>query len=120
MEALRAARAEGSVATGAVDLGRLVPLVDVSGSMSGVPMEVAIALGILVSECTQPAFANRMLTFESNPKWVKLEDGASIAKKVEATRRAPWGGSTDFNKALEQILEVCVKKRPTRFRTSLC
>ena len=35
-----------------------------------------------------------MQTFQSNPTWVKLEDGASIAKNVEATRRAPWGGST--------------------------
>ena len=32
------------------DLGKLVPLVDVSGSMGGTPMEAAIALGILVSE----------------------------------------------------------------------
>ena len=30
-----------------IDLGKLVPLVDVSGSMFGTPMEVAIALGIL-------------------------------------------------------------------------
>ena len=106
MEAVKAARVEGEGA-GAMDLGKLVPLVDVSGSMSGDPMEVAIALGILVSELTGPAFANRMLTFESSPTWVKLEEGASIAEKVKVTRRAPWGGSTDFSKALEHILKVC-------------
>jgi len=71
-------------------------------------MEVAIALGILVSELTAPAFANRMLTFESQPNWVKLEDGASIKEKVRATQSAPWGGSTNFEKALEKILDVCV------------
>ena len=38
--------------SGGVNLGQLVPLVDVSGSMSGTPMEVAIALGILVSALT--------------------------------------------------------------------
>ena len=51
----------------AVDLGKLVALVDVSGSMGGIPMEVAIALGILVSEMAAPTFANRVLTFESSP-----------------------------------------------------
>lgn len=114
MEAQAAAVASpggGEAPKGMVNLGQLVPLVDVSGSMSGIPMEVAIALGILVSEFTAPAFANRMLTFESQPNWVKLEDGASIAEKVRATQSAPWGGSTNFEKALEKILEVCVSAK---------
>jgi len=114
MEAQAAAVASpggGEAPKGMVNLGQLVPLVDVSGSMSGIPMEVAIALGILVSELTAPAFANRMLTFESQPNWVKLEDGASIAEKVRATQSAPWGGSTNFEKALEKILEVCVSAK---------
>merc|ERR1711908_104204 len=114
MEAQAAAVASpggGEAPKGMVNLGQLVPLVDVSGSMSGTPMEVAIALGILVSELTAPAFANRMLTFESQPNWVKLEDGASIAEKVRATQSAPWGGSTNFEKALEKILEVCVSAK---------
>ena len=99
--------------SGGVNLGQLVPLVDVSGSMSGTPMEVAIALGILVSELTAPAFADRMLTFETSPSWVKLEAGASIAEKVQVTQRAPWGGSTNFEAALERILDVCVSAKLT-------
>eukprot|EP01033_Poteriospumella_lacustris_P001353 gene1353-987_t len=55
----------------AIDLGRLVPLVDVSGSMSGTPMEVAIALGILVSEINDPTFRHRFLTFETSPQWAR-------------------------------------------------
>ena len=35
-------------------------------------MEVAIALGILVSEVTHPDFRNRLLTFETKPSWVNL------------------------------------------------
>jgi uncharacterized protein with von Willebrand factor type A (vWA) domain len=34
------------------DPTRMVPLSDVSGSMSGVPMQLAIALGIGLSEIT--------------------------------------------------------------------
>ena len=85
-----------------VDLGKLVPLVDVSGSMSGTPMEVAIALGILVSECTAPAFRDRLLTFETRPSWVDLSDCTSLRTKVQKTQAAPWGGSTDFEAACER------------------
>jgi hypothetical protein len=111
LDASRAASAASGAPSGGVDLGKLVPLVDVSGSMSGTPMEAAIALGILVSELTHPAFANRLLTFESSPQWVKLEAGASVAEKVRVTAAAPWGGNTDFAAAMDRILEVCVAAR---------
>jgi uncharacterized tellurite resistance protein B-like protein len=90
----------------AVDLGHLVPLVDVSGSMNGEPMEVAIALGILVSEINQPMFRNRFLTFESQPQWVKLNDSMTLAEKVKVTQDAPWGGSTNFAAAMRLIAAV--------------
>lgn len=90
-----------------IDLGKLVALVDVSGSMHGLPMEVAIALGILVSELADPEFADRILTFESNPTWVDLSKcDDDINKKVDVVRSAPWGFSTDFVKAYERILHV--------------
>ena len=89
-----------------VDLGTLVPLVDVSGSMSGQPMEVAIALGILVSELTLPAFRDRILTFETSPSWVDLSSCSSIAEKVWRVQSAGWGGSTDFAAACERILSA--------------
>ena len=56
-----------------VDLGKMVPLVDVSGSMYGTPIEVAISLGLLVSEITAPAYRNRCLTFSQTPTWVELQ-----------------------------------------------
>mmetsp|Transcript_15086 Transcript_15086/g.36772 ORF Transcript_15086/g.36772 Transcript_15086/m.36772 type:complete len:673 (-) Transcript_15086:394-2412(-) len=89
-----------------VDLGKLVALVDVSASMTGTPMEVAIALGILTSELTAPAFRHRVLTFETHPQWVTFDAEAGIAAKTRQARHAPWGGSTDFAAALEMILEV--------------
>ena len=89
-----------------VDLGKIVPLVDVSGSMSGQPMEVAIGLGILVSELASPAFRHRCLTFESRPNWCDLTDCRTIHEKVSKLQAAPWGGSTDFEAACERILEA--------------
>ena len=100
-----------TIEAAALNLGKLVPLVDVSGSMSGTPMEVAIALGILVSEVNHPDFRNRFITFESKPRWVTLDETWSLAEKVRNTRQAPWGGSTDLSAALNMIYEVVEAKK---------
>ena len=110
---------EEKVANGGVDgdaqegvnLGKVVPIVDVSGSMRGTPMEVAIALGLLVSELTDLAFANRCLTFSESPQWVQFNSNDPLQKKVEDMLRAPWGMSTDFEKATELILEIAINAK---------
>ena len=89
----------------AIDLGNLVPLVDVSGSMSGTPMEVAVAMGLIVSELTAPAFRGRVLTFESAPRWHQIQ-GSNIQEKVSNLMNAPWGGSTNFRAAMLKIVEA--------------
>merc|ERR1711959_22251 len=104
-------QANGEVVKEKVDLGKIVPLVDVSGSMSGIPMEVAIALGILVSEISADCIKNRVLTFESRPRWFALDPNDSIGEKVQKLRRAPWGGSTNFTLALEMIYDVVKSNR---------
>ena len=92
-------------------LGSMIPLVDVSGSMNGTPMEVAIALGLLVAELTHPTFRDRMITFESKPRWHKLPPGSeSLKSRVESASGAPWGGSTNFQAAMGLILKTCVEE----------
>lgn len=94
-----------------INFGNLIPLSDVSASMSGTPMEVSIALGIMVSELTAPALRNRVLTFTSVPTWVRLEEGASISDKVKTLKSADWGASTNFELALDHILDICVENK---------
>ena len=89
-----------------ITLGNLVPLVDVSGSMNGEPMQVAIALGLLISELTNKHFQNRVITFESIPRWHILNKDDSIVKRVRSLMKAPWGGSTNIMKALNLIYNV--------------
>lgn len=93
----------------AIDLGKIVPLVDVSGSMHGTPMEVAISLGILVSEIASPAYANRCLTFSARPEWVEFESSMTLVQKVDKMRYAQWDMNTDFEAAMERILDVAKK-----------
>jgi Mg-chelatase subunit ChlD len=100
-----------SSSSSSVNVGKLVPLIDVSGSMSGEPMEVAIALGILVSEVNHPSFRNRFITFHETPSWINLDNLNTISEKVLHTRNAPWGGSTNIESALNLILQVVVSNR---------
>ena len=103
-----------AVATGArkpVGLSRVVPMADVSGSMSGTPMHVAIALGILVSEVTHSAFRDKVLTFHTNPTWHDLSMHTTFVDKVQSLQGAQWGGSTDFGKAMEKIAELVRAER---------
>lgn len=50
----------------------IMPIVDVSGSMTGTPMEVAIALGMLVAYAQrdekEAAYSRHFLTFDSTPE----------------------------------------------------
>lgn len=100
-------------------VGKMVPLVDVSGSMKGIPMQVAISLGILVSEIS--LLRDRFLTFSSTPTWHHLQPDWTLCQKVGSARTAEWGISTNFQKAIEMILEACVlADLPPDEMTDLC
>jgi hypothetical protein len=85
-----------------------VSLVDVSCSMNGVPMEVAVALGLVVAETAPEGWGGRVLTFESTPRWHQIK-GNTLAERVRNLMSAPWGGSTDFAAAMNMILDHAVK-----------
>merc|ERR1711977_27588 len=89
--------------------GALTALVDVSGSMAGVPMEVSIALGLLVSDLADEPFKHRVLTFESTPRWHKIPATSSPVEQIRNLHRAPWGGSTNFAAAMDLLLAACVE-----------
>merc|ERR1711881_607597 len=97
------------VAATGVKRGALVSLVDVSGSMSGVPMEVSIALGLLVSDLADEPFKNQVVTFESQPRWHKIPSLSSPVEQIRNLSRAPWGGSTNFAAAMDLLLAACVE-----------
>lgn len=88
------------------DLSEYFPLVDVSSSMSGIPMQVAVALGLLISRHGKGPFSNAMLTFHEMPQFIKLNtpiDGP-LLNAVQEVLKMPWGGSTQIHRAFTQIL----------------
>ena len=94
-----------------VGLSRVVPMADVSGSMSGTPMLVSIALGILASEVTHESFRHKVLTFHERPRWHDLSGETSFVQKVLNLAQADWGGSTDFYAAMQLIADVVREKK---------
>jgi hypothetical protein len=103
--------AVSSGATKAVGLSRIVPMADVSGSMSGTPMMVSIALGILASEVTHESFRDKVLTFDEVPSWHDLSGETSFVKKALSLQKAKWGGSTNFYAAMKLIADVVRQKK---------
>lgn len=82
---------------------KCVSVVDVSGSMAGEPMQVAIALGILVAENTKGNFNNRMITFHERPSWFEMK-GKTLKDKVCEVSKMDWGGNTDIERVFDLIL----------------
>lgn len=55
-------------------------VVDVSGSMCGVPMEVAISLGLYCADKCNGPFKNRFITFSSRPELVRFKVKISLIR----------------------------------------
>ncbi|XP_016479353.2 uncharacterized protein LOC107800652 [Nicotiana tabacum] len=88
-------------------LKNCLAICDVSGSMSGTPMEVSVALGILVSELSVEPWKGKLITFSKNPK-LQLVEGEDLRSKVGFVRNMEWGMNTDFQKVFDLILKVAV------------
>ena len=86
----------------------ILPMIDVSGSMFGQPLAVAMSLGMYLSERTKGEFRDMFLTFSENPELVRLE-GDSVAERLRNISQADWGMNTDFEAAYEHILRVATR-----------
>ena len=100
---------DNSKQTGA--LGKVIAMVDVSGSMDGDPLHAAIALGIRIAEKSK--LGKRVLTFSSSPKWANLDGYDTFVEMVQVLKRAEWGMNTDFYAAMKLILDVIIANKLT-------
>lgn len=98
---------------GASDM--ILPMVDVSGSMStpagGNPnvtcMNVAISLGLYISERNEGPFKDSFLTFSSDPKLQVLS--GSLKDRFQQLVRADWGMNTNIEAAFKLVLDQATK-----------
>ena len=90
----------------------ILPLVDVSGSMyvsaGGNPnvtcLDVAISLGLYLSERSEGVFKDTFLTFSNNSTLCRVN--GSLSDRYRQMARADWGMSTDFVNAFTSILNA--------------
>ena len=93
-------------------LDNMIAMVDTSGSMEcekGNPLYSAMGLGIRISEKSK--LGKRVMTFNSKPEWVNLEECKDFVDEVVKVRDAGWGMNTNFHKAMDMILDVIIKNK---------
>ena len=85
----------------------ILPMIDVSGSMWGKPLDIAISLGMYLAERNKSEFKDTFLTFSEKPELVRLE-GNSFFEKYSNISKADWGMNTNFQAAYELILRKAI------------
>jgi len=84
-----------------------ISVVDVSGSMTsndGLPLKVAISLGLITAELAIGEFHNKVITFDTNPTLCEITK-TSLYDKFNEIKYIGWGMSTDLEKVFDLILE---------------
>jgi len=93
----------------------ILPLVDVSGSMSCAAggsgtvtcMDVSISLGLYLADKNKGVFKDTFLTFSDKPELMTLK--GDIVQKIDQMSRSEWGMSTNLHAAFNRILDTAVK-----------
>lgn len=89
---------------------RGIAVVDVSGSMSGQPMNAAVSMGAYIAERGKGPFQNHFITFSNSPQLVEFE-GVDITDKFLRARRADWGMNTNIEATFNLLLNTARKNK---------
>jgi len=81
-------------------------MIDTSRSMMGLPMAVAIGLGIYAGERNTGPFKDLIMTFSQHPEFIELK-GKTLKEKVECIESLV--ANTDLEAGMDLILKVAVE-----------
>jgi len=93
---------------------RVLPVVDVSGSMdcsagnskTVTCMDVAVSLGLYISERNEGPFKDSFITFTNEPELQILK--GSLSERYRQLIKADWGMSTNIEKVFTTILDFAL------------
>jgi hypothetical protein len=93
----------------------IMPLVDVSGSMTCPAgkntnvrcLDVSVSLGLYLADKNKGAFHGTFLTFSEKPELMTLK--GNIVQKADQMIKSTWGMSTNLHAAFDKILSTAVK-----------
>lgn len=89
-------------------------MADVSGSMTGVPMDVSIGLALYFAERNKGPFKNLFMTFSANPLFVEIPEHYSLYEKYRLALGADWGYDTNLESAFRSILNLAKSVHATQ------
>jgi hypothetical protein len=100
---------------------RILPVIDVSGSMtccgyggtSVRPIDVSVGLGAYIADRNNGPFKDYFVTFSNTPELQRLE-GKNICEKINNLFRANWGMNTNIQAVFELILKHAASSSATQ------
>lgn len=100
-------------------LSDAICICDVSASMesyifeskfSFTPIDVSIALSLIIANAVKGPFRNHIITFHNDPTFQVIKDGTLI-DRFKQIKSIPWGGSTNLQKTFDLILNQAKKHK---------
>ena len=94
---------------------RILPVVDVSGSMGSIVsgsitcLDVAISLGLYISERNEGVFKDSFITFSEKPELQVLS--GTLKERYEQMSQANWSMNTNLNLVFNLILNQALKHK---------
>ncbi|NTW21283.1 MAG: DUF2828 family protein, partial [Nostocales cyanobacterium W4_Combined_metabat2_030] len=85
-------------------------IADVSGSMNGTPMNVAVSLAIYAAERNTGKFNNVWMNFSTRPSLQYLM-GETLYQKIRSLNFSDWAMSTNVNAALQLVLDTGLRNK---------
>jgi hypothetical protein len=95
---------------------KVLPMVDVSGSMGSLyysagsalqPIDIAVSLGLYCADKNTGAFKDLFLTFSGSPEMLHLK--GTLSQKIQQMSTSKWEMNTNLHAAFDEILEIAVK-----------
>ncbi len=93
---------------------RIMPVIDVSGSMYGGghprPIDAAISLALYLAERNKGKFHNHFIEFSKEARLVRVS-GRSLRDRVQGLKDLEWGYNTDVQGAFKMLLNAALSNQ---------
>ena len=87
----------------------ILVMADVSGSMSGRPMETSVGLATYFAQRNKGDYHNLYMTFTDRPHFIEIREGATLAETITQVMRTDVGYNTNLEAAFNEILAHAVR-----------
>lgn len=87
----------------------ILPICDVSGSMSGLPIQISLSLGLYISERNQGTFKDVIMSFSECPQLYQLR--GNIKQRLSQMIHMKWGMNTDLKAVFDTILTRAINAK---------